>query len=139
MIGTMVQRVREVLLFMFLALFSRVNGGGGGKVAVNHWPGGRPESIRSQEENAGYCLSWRLAVEANNVRAWRTVPVRCLRYVETYMIGGQYEKDVGLIIDEILSYATGILVSRDGFDAWVFDVDDTCISNVFYYKGKRYG
>ena len=138
MITEMVNRVREVLIFMFLALFSRANGGG----KLNH--GIRSESVLRppplpQGDNAAYCLSWRLAVEANNVRAWRTVPAQCLRYVETYMIGGQYEKDVALIIEQILSYADGIVLAGDGFDAWVFDVDDTCISNIFYYKGKRYG
>lgn len=90
-------------------------------------------------EITNYCLSWRLAVEADNVRAWRTVPTQCLRYVEAYMTGGQYEKDLELIMDQILSYANDLDVANDGMDAWVLDVDDTCISNVLYYKGKRYG
>ncbi|XP_062076175.1 acid phosphatase 1 [Humulus lupulus] len=139
MIRTMVQRVREVLILVFLALISKTNG----EWKPNHWGrsncGRHPPPLPPQEENGGYCLSWRLAVEANNMRAWRTVPVQCLRYVETYMIGGQYEKDVAFIVDQILGYARGITLSADGMDAWVFDVDDTCISNVFYYKGKRYG
>ncbi|KAM6556165.1 hypothetical protein CsatB_003184 [Cannabis sativa] len=141
MIRTMVQRVREVLILMFLALMSKTNG----EWKPNHW--GRSNCVRQpprpplpvppvQEEN---CLSWRVAVEANNVRGWRTVPMQCLSYVERYMIGGQYEKDVSFIIDQILAYAGDITLSADGMDAWVFDVDDTCISNVFYYKGKRYG
>ncbi|PKI30877.1 hypothetical protein CRG98_048732, partial [Punica granatum] len=54
------------------------------------------------------------------------------------MTGGQYERDTELVVDEILSYVDGIVLPGDGMDAWVLDVDDTCISNVAYYKGKRY-
>ncbi|XP_024022867.1 acid phosphatase 1 isoform X1 [Morus notabilis] len=141
MIRAMVQRVREVMIFLFLALISKASGGGGGGgKAPNIWRREIvPPAQHQAAENAAYCLSWRLGVEANNVRAWRTVPVKCLRYVETYMIGGQYERDVGLILDQITSYANEIVVSDDGLDGWIFDVDDTCISNVFYYRGKRYG
>ncbi|KAJ6993164.1 acid phosphatase 1-like [Populus alba x Populus x berolinensis] len=90
-------------------------------------------------EGASYYLSWRLAVEANNVRAWRTVPSQCLRYVEAYMRGGQYDRDLDLIVDQVLSYIKEIDPSDDGMDAWILDVDDTCISNLLYYREKRYG
>ncbi|KAI3473859.1 hypothetical protein Pfo_028040 [Paulownia fortunei] len=108
------QRIREAVVLVFLAMCSK---------AVNSmpywwWPSDTAEA-------SGYCLSWRLAVEANNIRAWRTVPTHCLRHVEAYMIAGHY-------IDTIT-------LSNDGLDAWVLDVDDTCISNLFYYRGKRYG
>ncbi|KAK3017757.1 hypothetical protein RJ639_005073 [Escallonia herrerae] len=59
--------------------------------------------------------------------------------IEAYMVGGQYEHDLNFIVDIIISYIDGILVAGDGFDAWILDVDDTCISNIVYYKGKRYG
>ena len=79
-------------------------------------------------------------MEANNVREWRTVPSQCLSYVEAYMLGGQYDRDLDLIVDQILSYINEIVPSDDGaMDAWILDVDDTCISNLFYYRGKRYG
>lgn len=78
-------------------------------------------------------------MEANNVRAWRTVPTQCLRHVENYMTGGQYEHDINFIIEHIESYIDTIQVSDDGLDAWILDVDDTCISNVLYYQGKRLG
>lgn len=73
------------------------------------------------------------------MRGWRTVPVHCLEYIGTYMIGGQYEQDVNYIVGQIESYVTDLVVSDDGMDAWVLDVDDTCLSNIFYYKGKKYG
>ena len=86
-----------------------------------------------------YCLSWRLAIETNNVRAWRTVPIQCMRYVEVYMLAGQYDRDVQLIVEQIRVYLNEIVLPGDGMDAWIFDVDDTCFSNVFYYRLKRYG
>ncbi|KAJ7950142.1 Acid phosphatase 1 [Quillaja saponaria] len=90
--------------------------------------------------NYSYCLGWRLAVEvANTVRPWRTVPIEFFPDIETYMTGGQYYKDLELIVDQILSYVNDIVLHYDGMDAWVLDVDDTCISNIRYYKGRRYG
>jgi hypothetical protein len=127
MIKEMVHRLWQMLLFLFLVIFSKATG-------VKAYSRGGVI-----QESAAYCLSWRLAVEANNVRAWRTVPTQCLRYVETYMLGGQYDRDLDLIVDQILSYVNEIAPSSDGMDAWILDVDDTCISNVFYYRGKRYG
>ncbi|KAJ6765370.1 ATPASE H+-TRANSPORTING V1 SUBUNIT E1A-RELATED [Salix purpurea] len=123
----MIHGLREMLIFLFLAVFSKATGAKAYSRGV------------VIQEGAAYCLSWRLAVEANNVRAWRTVPSQCLRYVETYMLGGQYERDLDLIVGQILSYVNGIAPSSDGMDAWILDVDDTCISNVLYYRGKRYG
>ncbi|CAH2058806.1 unnamed protein product [Thlaspi arvense] len=86
-----------------------------------------------------YCLSWRLAIETNNVRAWRIVPLQCMRYVEVYMLAGQYDRDVQLIVEHINVYLNEIVLPGDGMDAWILDVDDTCFSNVFYYRLKRYG
>lgn len=115
----MARRLQELVIFIYLAVFSLA----------------KPLPPRISD----YCLSWRLAVEANNVRAWQTVPAQCLRYVETYMMGGQYEKDLELIMEQALSYAEDIGAADDGMDAWILDIDDTCISNVLYYRGKRYG
>jgi hypothetical protein len=114
-------------LFLWLAVFSKETG-------VGAYPQGG-----MIPEDASYYLSWRLAVEANNVRAWRTVPSQCLRYVEAYMREGQYDRDLDLIVDQVLSYINEIDPSNDGMDAWILDVDDTCISNLLYYREKRYG
>ncbi|KAL9303674.1 hypothetical protein ACSQ67_020937 [Phaseolus vulgaris] len=101
---------------------------------------GKDESSGSGEGDAmSFCLSWRLAVEANNVVAWPTVPPQCSRYVETYMMNGQYERDLDLIVEEILGYVNQTLLPPDAMDAWILDVDDTCISNIYYYKSKNYG
>ncbi|KAK4418815.1 Acid phosphatase 1 [Sesamum alatum] len=121
------QRLREALVLVFLAICSK---------AVNSMPFWWPSDTA---DAPGYCLSWRLAVEANNIRAWRTVPTQCSRHVEAYMIAGQYQRDLTLIVDTISTYVDTITLSDDGLDAWILDVDDTCISNLFYYRGKRYG
>ncbi|XWS35434.1 hypothetical protein CRYUN_Cryun21dG0125700 [Craigia yunnanensis] len=128
MISIMVKRVLEIFTFFFVAIFSKAIGT-------------KPYSRTSAPAESGYnkCLSWRLAVETNNMRGWRTVPAHCFRYVETYMIGGQYEQDVNYIVEQIESYVTDLVVGGDGMDAWILDVDDTCISNISYYKGKKYG
>ncbi|GKV04305.1 hypothetical protein SLEP1_g16477 [Rubroshorea leprosula] len=129
MISAMLRKVREMLVFLFISVFSKATGI---KTLAR-------ATVPTDNAAAIFCLSWRLAVETNNARAWRTVPAQCFRYVENYMIGGQYDQDLNLIVEEILSYVNEIVLSEDGMDAWILDVDDTCISNVFYYKGKRYG
>ncbi|KAI9108149.1 hypothetical protein K1719_021022 [Acacia pycnantha] len=86
-----------------------------------------------------FCLSWRLGVEANNVVAWGIVPRECQEEVESYMIDGQYEEDLDLVMQQIFSFLNSIPLSFDSFDAWVLDVDDTCLSNLYYYKTKRFG
>ena len=55
------------------------------------------------------------------------------------MINGQYDRDLDLIVEEILAYVNQTFLLGDAMDAWILDVDDTCISNIYYYKGKKYG
>ncbi|KAJ7961051.1 putative Acid phosphatase 1 [Quillaja saponaria] len=131
MITMMFQRAREVFILLFLAVFSKAV-----SIKSNYQ---RASPMPSSDGSASYCLSWRLAVEANNVRAWPMVPTQCMRHIESYMLGGQYDHDLDLIKDQILSYVNETVLNGDGMDAWILDVDDTCISNIFYYKGKRYG
>ncbi|KAI6698713.1 hypothetical protein NL676_018832 [Syzygium grande] len=129
----MAHRIQELLVLVVLAIFPRATFS---KLSCHLRASDAPLAA---EGGNGYCLSWRLAVEANNLRAWRTVPPQCQRHVESYMTGGQYDRDLNLIVDQVMAYADGIDVSDDGMDAWILDVDDTCISNMLYYKGKRYG
>ncbi|GMP51564.1 hypothetical protein CsSME_00017748 [Camellia sinensis var. sinensis] len=129
MVSEMMQRIWEVLVFLILATFT--------KSGCTRLPYSRPSD--PLDGSASYCLSWRLGVEANNIGAWRTVPTQCLRYIENYMTGGQYHHDLNFIVEQITSYVDAIDLSADGLDAWIFDVDDTCISNLFYYREKRFG
>ena len=78
-------------------------------------------------------------METNNELPWRTVPNKCSQYVEDYLIHGQYERDLELIMEQALNYVNGISLVGDDLDAWILDVDDTCISNIYYYKSKNYG
>ncbi|CAL9118335.1 unnamed protein product [Musa acuminata var. zebrina] len=86
-----------------------------------------------------YCLSWRVAVEANNARGWRTVPSECVCHVESYMLGGQYESDVDAVVGNVTAYLDGVVAADDDKDVWLLDVDDTCLSNLPYYRGKHFG
>ncbi|KAJ3682925.1 hypothetical protein LUZ60_013152 [Juncus effusus] len=90
-------------------------------------------------DTSSYCLSWRLAVETNNAGPWRTVPMQCVLHVENYMLGGQYFRDLETVMEMIRVYVDGVEVGGDEMDAWVLDVDDTCLSNLFYYQGKQFG
>ncbi|GKA18654.1 acid phosphatase, class B-like protein [Tanacetum coccineum] len=78
------------------------------------------------------CLSWRLAVETNNIRDWQ-VSETCEDYVGNYMLGKQYRKDCDLVAEEAYEYAKGLNISKDGKDIWVFDIDETTLSNLPYY------
>lgn len=121
---------RELLvLFFFLAVLCK-----GMSIRHHHSTKNSTSSI-----NGSFCLSWRLAVETNNELPWRTVPTQCSQYVEDYLIRGQYERDLELIVEQAFNYVNGISLVGDGMDAWILDVDDTCISNIFYYKSKNYG
>ncbi|KAK6779963.1 hypothetical protein RDI58_022147 [Solanum bulbocastanum] len=127
----MMKEIRELVMLFLMALCSKLTATSGKTMTIRKWQVPVEDS---------YCLSWRLGVETNNIRAWPSVPNQCLRYVESYMMLGQYERDIDLIIDQVVDYVNDdVCLSNDGFDAWILDVDDTCISNLFYYQGKRFG
>ncbi|XP_051130641.1 acid phosphatase 1 [Andrographis paniculata] len=126
--------MRQSMLLLVLAVVLTSGTGTGAGGSWWRWGG--------ESSSSSYCLSWRMGVEANNIRAWRTVPDECQRHVEAYIAAGQYQQDLALTVGQvILAYVDAIAPSlpRDGFDAWILDVDDTCISNLRYYRGKRYG
>ncbi|KAK4427273.1 Acid phosphatase 1 [Sesamum alatum] len=79
------------------------------------------------------CQSWQLAVETNNLRPWKLVPASCEEYVGHYMLGQQYRNDCDLVADIAIEYAKSLKLAGDGKDIWVFDVDETSLSNLPYY------
>lgn len=79
------------------------------------------------------CLSWRLAVETNNLQGWKLVPQSCEDYVGNYMLGQQYRHDCEVVADAAIEYAKTVEVAGDGKDLWVFDIDETSLSNIPYY------
>ncbi|XP_039001827.1 acid phosphatase 1-like [Hibiscus syriacus] len=123
----MVKWMREIFIFFFLAIFSK---------AIGSYPFWR---TRRATDRLNERLTWQLAVEANKVRGWRTVPAHCLHHIETYMTGGQYEQDVNYVVEQIQNYVAEVTVDEDAMDAWILDVDDTCVPNILYYKRKKYG
>ncbi|RLN27671.1 hypothetical protein C2845_PM05G26180 [Panicum miliaceum] len=85
------------------------------------------------------CDSWRLAVEAYNKRDWRTVPADCEGYVGHYMLGGHYRQDSRVVVDEAVAYAEGLKLGGKGKEVWVFDIDETSLSNLPYYATHGFG
>ncbi|XP_022775724.1 stem 28 kDa glycoprotein-like [Durio zibethinus] len=85
------------------------------------------------------CLSWRLGVETNNIIGWKTVPQVCEGYVGHYMLGHQYLKDSRAVVNEALLYAQSLELDRDGIDVWIFDIDETTLSNLPYYAKHGFG
>ncbi|CAI9114234.1 OLC1v1014903C2 [Oldenlandia corymbosa var. corymbosa] len=79
------------------------------------------------------CLSWRLAVETNNIRDWHLVPMSCEQYVGHYILGKQYKDDCDAVADAAIEYAKSIKLGGKGKEIWVFDIDETTLSNLPYY------
>ncbi|KAL1210655.1 Acid phosphatase 1 [Cardamine amara subsp. amara] len=86
-----------------------------------------------------YCESWRLASETNNAGTWKVVPFRCKNYVKNYINGGQFDEDYNLVASYAIAYAKTVKLGGNGKDAWVFDIDETLLSNIEYYKAHGYG
>ncbi|MDG2774599.1 hypothetical protein HKB01_04030, partial [Vibrio parahaemolyticus] len=77
------------------------------------------------------CKSWRLGVEAHNVIDWRTIPQDCEGYIGNYMLGDQYRSDSKTVCREAYFYAKTINITAK--TTWVFDVDETTLSNLPYF------
>ncbi|KAL4340349.1 hypothetical protein GQ457_08G034870 [Hibiscus cannabinus] len=103
-----------------------------------------PEGIETHfhefdDELKSQCTSWRFAVEANNLSPWKTIPEECLGYIKDYMTGRGYEMDLERVSKEAGVYANTLELSRDGKDVWIFDIDETLLSNLPYYVEHGYG
>ncbi|CAN6340879.1 unnamed protein product [Urochloa humidicola] len=91
------------------------------------------------------CDSWRLAVETGNIIDWKTVPAHCELYIRNYMLLGQYSRDSKVVNDEAIAYTSGFkLRGKDAEEdekkwVWVFDIDETTLSNLPYYAGHGFG
>lgn len=80
------------------------------------------------------CLSWRVAVETNNVKDWEVIPATCIGYVASYMTKQQYDVDIKVVTKVAYDYAKSLKLQGDGKDIWVFDVGQTSISFLDYYS-----
>ncbi|GER49928.1 acid phosphatase-like protein [Striga asiatica] len=81
------------------------------------------------------CLSWRISVEANNnLSHWKQIPKECGEYVKRYMRIRGYESDVEKVCWEAKMYARTLNFTKPKHKyAWIFDIDETLISNIPYY------
>ncbi|TQD99034.1 hypothetical protein C1H46_015401 [Malus baccata] len=86
-----------------------------------------------------HCDSWRFSVEANNVNPWKTIPEECAGYVKDYLTGRAYAFDLERVSKEAGVYAKSVELNGDGKDVWIFDIDDTLLSNLPYYADHGYG
>ncbi|KAI4379382.1 hypothetical protein MLD38_005690 [Melastoma candidum] len=91
------------------------------------------------EDDSLYCDSWRFSVETNDAGKWSTVPSRCADYVRDYVTGERYVSDSSVAADNALEFARAVGASSDGRDAWVFDIDETLLSNLPYYEEHGFG
>ncbi|KAK9913979.1 hypothetical protein M0R45_037778 [Rubus argutus] len=98
-----------------------------------------PHIKEIQEELKLNCTSWRFSVEANNINPWKTIPLECAEYVKDYMTGRAYGFDLERVSNDAGVYAKSVELSGDGKDVWIFDVDDTLLSNLPYYADHGYG
>jgi acid phosphatase len=100
----------------------------------------RRNGVGSSSSLKNYCEGWRINVEVNNIRGFDVVPQECVEYIKKYMTSSQYKADSERAIEEVKLYLSSCCtVKGDGKDAWIFDVDDTLLSTVPYYKKHGFG
>ncbi|PUZ60294.1 hypothetical protein GQ55_4G111900 [Panicum hallii var. hallii] len=102
-----------------------------------------PAAVSSGEDaDALFCDSWRLSVETSNAGPWRAIPARCAAFVRDYMEGPRYASDSAVAAADSLAFASGALAAAGAGaarPAWVFDVDETLLSNAPYYAVNGWG
>ncbi|RXI06002.1 hypothetical protein DVH24_018044 [Malus domestica] len=74
-----------------------------------------------------YCDSWRFSIDLVQ------------HSVQDYMTGDRYRSDLASVANYSLSFAKGVTIGGDGKDAWVFDIDETLLSNLAYYQAHGFG
>ncbi|XP_042021075.1 uncharacterized protein LOC121768612 [Salvia splendens] len=95
----------------------------------------RPSSGLTEFGDFNYkinCPSFRVGVEANNLRDWDTIPSYCKNYIKTYLTKNQWSLDVEALANEAFEYAATF--EQDAYlnYCWVFDVEETLLSNLNY-------
>lgn len=86
-----------------------------------------------------YCESWRFTVETNDAGSWTRIPEKCVDFVKEYITGEWYQSELEAVAESAVAYARTLGVSSNGKDAWVFDIDETLLSNVPYYADHGFG
>ncbi|XP_073278887.1 acid phosphatase 1-like [Primulina huaijiensis] len=86
-----------------------------------------------------YCESWRFTVETNDAGSWTRIPEKCVDFVESYITGDWYRMESEAVADDAAAYAKSVKISGNGKVAWIFDIDETLLSNVPYYEVHGFG
>uniref|UniRef100_A0A1J3FR17 Acid phosphatase 1 n=1 Tax=Noccaea caerulescens TaxID=107243 RepID=A0A1J3FR17_NOCCA len=86
-----------------------------------------------------HCTSWRFAAETNNLSPWQTIPAECADYVKDYVMGKGYMSDLERVSEEASIFASSVEFTGDGKDIWIFDIDETLLSNLPYYIDHGFG
>ncbi|XP_068648547.1 acid phosphatase 1-like [Aristolochia californica] len=94
-------------------------------------------SVRENDEL--FCSSWKFSIETNDAGIWETIPKRCVKYVQDYCTGDRYAADSDMVADDAYAFASGVEIAGDGRDVWVFDIDETLLSNLPYYADNGFG
>ncbi|XP_060211448.1 acid phosphatase 1-like [Lycium barbarum] len=133
-------------IFIFLVLFSfaigneNINSHAFPRPLIIEYPENNEPQLKEYDELLQLkCTSWRFAVEANNLSPWKTIPEECADYVRQYIEGRGYKMDIDRVSNEAGAYAKSVNLGEDGKDVWVFDVDETLLSNLPYYSEHGYG
>ncbi|XP_047327420.1 acid phosphatase 1-like [Impatiens glandulifera] len=128
---------------LLMNLISQTNGESSSGSSSSSW---NIINQRNGNKNVGsstlqkYCESWRINVELNNIREFKVVPEECTNYVGKYMTSTQYKSDSERTIEEAEVYlARYCPLEGDGKDVWIFDVDETLLSTVPYFKKHGFG
>ncbi|XP_020589292.1 acid phosphatase 1-like [Phalaenopsis equestris] len=85
------------------------------------------------------CSSWQLATETNNLRRWKSIPATCESYFGHYFLGHRYRDDSALVTKEASKYARRRQLSGGGKDIWIFDIDETSLSNLPFFSKLDFG
>ncbi|CAA2997293.1 acid phosphatase 1-like, partial [Olea europaea subsp. europaea] len=70
------------------------------------------------------------------------IPQECIGYIGKYKRSSQYKADCERAIEECqvyLSSRCNSVKGGEGKGAWIFDVDDTLLSTVQYFKSHGFG
>ncbi|XP_066371192.1 acid phosphatase 1-like [Miscanthus floridulus] len=138
---------RRLLLLLLLAL-SLVASASAVPAVIRMVPDDPTATSSGAVENADalFCDSWRLSVETGNAGPWLAVPARCGDFVWDYMEGPRYASDSAVAAADALAFASDALAaaaewggSASARPAWVFDVDETLLSNAPYYAVNGWG
>lgn len=105
--------------------------GAGGRKMIRLWT--------SHDHDKSYCESWKFTVENGDAGVWSTVPTRCVKFVKKYVTGKRYLSDSEFAAADSLTFAKDVAIAADGKDCWIFDIDETLLSNLPYYAAHGYG